>query len=343
QLIREIESYRDTRFVEEPVHTIYMGGGTPSLLKPEQLAVLTQTIFDVFEADIEEFTVEMNPDDVSESYLKELRSIGVNRASMGVQSFQPELLEFMHRAHDRGEALRSLELLSRAGFKNFTVDLIYGNPGETPGQLEEDLELLMEFEPPHLSAYSLTIEPKTRLGKQVQLGRIDPPEDERVIEQFELILEKLRSHGIHQYEVSNFSKPGAEAVHNRNYWEHHNYLGFGPSAHSFWWETDKAVRWSNKRDMKAYLQDGTGAEGERERLDHLQLAEERIMMGLRTRRGVTEKLLKEDYNYLFSGDQKTYLEKKREEGLLEQDDAIRLTTEGLKIADAIVVDLLVRH
>ncbi|HYW35816.1 MAG TPA: radical SAM family heme chaperone HemW, partial [Balneolaceae bacterium] len=215
-LLQEIRSYRGTDFTNEPVRTIYFGGGTPSLLKPAQIESILSAIRRTFSVEAEEITLEMNPDDVSAGYLADLKKAGINRASMGVQTFQPELLKFMNRAHSRQEALRCLELLSGTGFDSFTVDLIYGNPGQSMDQLSEDLDLLLDFDPPHVSAYSLAVEPKTRLGKQVELGRITPPEDDTVAEHFELINERLSAEDIHRYEVSNYSRPGAEAVHNSN-------------------------------------------------------------------------------------------------------------------------------
>lgn len=341
RLLEEIESYRDTAFAAEPVQTIYFGGGTPSLLDPARIEEILHRIDDVFNVEAEEITLEMNPDDVTKEYLVALKKAGVRRASMGVQTFQPGLLKFMNRAHDRSEALQCLELLSGSGFEIFTVDLIYGNPGQTTGQLREDLETLLQFDPPHLSAYSLTIEPRTRLGKQVELGRIIPPEDARVADQFDLINNYLQDHGIHRYEVSNYSRPGYEAVHNSRYWNHENYLGFGPGAHSFWWN-ERAVRRENKPDLRSYLDDDERP-SESETLTMEQLAEERIMMGLRTSCGLSPGELSDRYGYELADRQIEYLQKKEQEGKLTFDNTIILSRKGIKIADAIVLDLLTLH
>lgn len=341
RLLKEIESYRNTSFTGETVETIYFGGGTPSLLEPVQVEQILGKIYDVFDVDAEEISLEMNPDDVTEEYLSSLKQAGIHRASMGVQSFQPELLEFMHRAHNRDEALRCLELLSRSGFDSFTVDLIYGNPGQTLDQLREDLEILLKYDPPHLSAYSLTIESGTRLGKQVELGRIIPPEDDRVADHFDLINDYLSSRGLRRYEVSNYSKPGKEAVHNSSYWKHENYLGFGPGAHSFWWD-EKARRWKNKEDLRSYLKKKEPSD-KPEELTLLQLAEERIMMGLRTRWGVSLDELREKYRYELNHRQREYLQKREQEDKLIVEDAIVFTDKGVKIADAIILDLITLH
>ncbi|WP_445664229.1 radical SAM family heme chaperone HemW [Fodinibius sp. AD559] len=340
RLVQDIKSYRDSKFTEETVETIYFGGGTPSLLEPAQLEEIIDTLYDVFDIDEREITLEMNPDDVSAQFLADLKSMGINRASMGVQSFEPELLEFMHRAHSREEALRCLELLGASNFNSFTVDLIYGNPGQSVEQLKSDVKKLLEFDPPHISAYSLTIEPKTRLGKQVELGRIAPPEDDKVAKHFDTINKLFSSHGIERYEVSNYSLPGKEAIHNSNYWEHENYLGLGPGAHSFWWD-DSAKRWENEQDLRKYLR--SEDHPEKEKLSLKQLAEERLMMGLRTRKGVRVAELSEQYGYTLNDRQLEYLQNREQEDKVKVDDRITLTDGGIKIADAIILDLVTLH
>lgn len=341
RLVNEIESFRDTRFTEETIETIYFGGGTPSLLKPQQVDQILKTLDKVFELDTREVTFEMNPDDVTTEFLEGLKKSGVNRASMGVQTFQTDLLKFMNRAHSRDEALNCLEVLSRSGFQSFTVDLIYGNPGQTLEQLSEDLDILLQFSPPHVSAYSLTIEPKTKLGKQLELGRITKAEDDKVAEHFDLINERFREHKIERYEVSNYSKTGCEAVHNSHYWEHKNYLGLGPGAHSFWWN-DEAVRWGNSRDLRSYLK-GDDIAGKAEKLTNEQLAEERLMMGLRTRKGVSVKELTQKYDYRLNERQQKYLDERCDEGKVQNGQCISLTDKGIKIADAIILDLVTLH
>jgi oxygen-independent coproporphyrinogen-3 oxidase len=340
RLVEDIKSYKDSKFTEETVETIYFGGGTPSLLEPAQLEQIMEALCNVFDVDAREITLEMNPDDVSAQFLADLKSLGISRASMGVQSFEPELLEFMHRAHSSEEALQCLELLSASDFNSFTVDLIYGNPGQSVKQLERDVNKFLEFDPPHISAYSLTIEPKTRLGKQVELGRIAPPEDDKVADHFDIINQLFSNHGIERYEVSNYSVPGKEAVHNSNYWEHKNYLGLGPGAHSFWWDNN-AKRWENEQDLRKYLREEDHPE--KEQLSLKQLAEERLMMGLRTKKGVRGAELSGQYDYVFSDRQKEYLKNREQEGKVEVDESITLTDRGIKIADAIILDLVTLH
>lgn len=302
-----------------------------------------QALDKVFKLGIKEATLEMNPDDVTPQYLADLKNAGITRASMGVQSFDEQLLSFMHRAHTRTEAITSLESLASAGFSSFSVDLIYGNPGQSPEGLALDLETLIQYHPPHVSAYSLTIEPRTRLGKQLELGRLIPAEDDHVAHQFDMVAETLEKHGILRYEVSNFARSGHKALHNSAYWTHQNYLGFGPAAHSFWWDdiASTARRWSNKANLQAYLQGAWNYPFNEEILHLPVLAEERILLGLRTTEGVSKIELEKRYAFRFSEKQEEYLRKKTAERKIETEgNYIRLTPLGLKIADAIVLDLL---
>ncbi len=341
-LIKEIEDKKGSIYTTEPIETIYFGGGTPSLLSKKELSDILEAIYETFNVDAQEITLELNPDDVTAQYLKDIRSIGVNRVSMGVQSFNEDLLRFMNRAHSAEEALRCLELLQDSGIDVFTVDLIYGNPGQSVAMLEKDLDTLLSFNPPHVSAYSLTIEPRTRLGKQLELGRLIPAEDDIVEIHFDLVEKKLAEKGIERYEVSNFSQKGKEAIHNTNYWSHNNYLGLGPGAHSFWWNEEKngAFRWENKPNLENYLTRKNYTEVNKEFLDLHSLAEERIMLGLRTLKGIDLKAFEKKYNFTINNTQKDYILKMQSEGKMIVDKTLNLTSKGLKIADAIVLDLI---
>ena len=342
-LVGEIMSKKESKFSEEIVKTIYFGGGTPSLLTPSQLEQILSAMDSTFKLDLQECTMELNPDDVTKEYLRDIKSLGVDRASMGIQSFDNDLLAFMHRAHNREEALKCLDHLASEGFHSFTIDLIYGNPNQTEEMLRRDLEILSAFNPPHVSAYSLTIEEGTRLGKQVKLGRIIPPDDDIVAKHFQMVQSGLYSMGIEQYEVSNFAKPGWEAIHNSAYWNHENYVGLGPAAHSFWWneDTKSAQRWNNKRDLNSYLKGDWRSGSESEHLNLLTLVEERLMLGLRTRKGISEEELQKKYDFKFSTKQLEFLQKKKEEELIEfEKGQLSLTKKGLLIADLIVLDLI---
>ncbi len=343
-LIHDITSWAGSRWAEIPIRTLYLGGGTPSTLEPHQLERILTALHDTFDIGVlDEFTFELNPDDARPDYLQAIRSLGVDRLSMGVQSFNPELLTFMHRSHTRDQALRSLENIRNAGFRRFSADLIYGNPGQSDEMLEEDIRQLLAFEPPHVSAYALTIEESTRLGKLEALGRLQPAEDEHVARQALLLESRLEAAGLNRYEVSNYATKGNEAVHNTNYWRHISYLGIGPGAHSFWHKGNDAWRWSNARDLKAWMDYPVAARSEPEQLDSLQRAEEYVLLRLRNREGLDIAHLADEYAYAMSPEQHAYWDQLRFSGLALPGEPWTLTSEGFNLADRITVDLLTRH
>ncbi len=335
-------------FFEQPLKTVYIGGGTPSRLDLNQFHRVVNTLHEYFDLSrLEEFTVEVNPEDLSQGWLKGLKNLGVTRLSMGVQTFQPDLLKLMHRAHSSVQAHRALELIAETGFETYSVDLIYGNPGQTTRQLESDLESLLPYAPPHISAYSLTIEPKTRLGKQYQLGRIHPADEDLVSEQSDVLQSWLESHGIHRYEISNYARKGHHAIHNSAYWQHVPYLGLGPASHTFYWLKEKkaAVRKFQPADIHAWrnqLFSDSQANPENciETLDFATLARERIMLALRTKAGVSQEELTTRYDYILSGYQTESIRQLRKKGLMEPEAPLRLTDKGMAIADAITQQLI---
>ncbi|MDX1530054.1 MAG: radical SAM family heme chaperone HemW, partial [Rhodothermales bacterium] len=232
----EIEAYGREFGGREPLETVYFGGGTPSLLPLEDVARLLRAVelhFDVSRA--EEVTFEVNPEDVTRDYLEGLRALGVTRLSLGVQSFFDEDLRFMNRVHGAAEAERAVDAVRRAGFETFSVDLIFGVPEQPAEHWLANLEKAARMEVPHLSTYGLTVEERTPLHKMVATGRVSPAPDESMRARYLDTMETLRHHGYEHYEISSFARPGRHAEHNQLYWSHANYLGFGPSAHSFWW------------------------------------------------------------------------------------------------------------
>jgi oxygen-independent coproporphyrinogen III oxidase len=341
-------------WVQTQLVSIYFGGGTPSRLPVASIARIMETINRVHGlSHVKEVTLEANPDDVTSlNYLLELKSAGITRLSMGVQSFNPELLKFMHRAHTADEARRSLELIREAEFNTFTADLIYGNPGQSLEMLDEDITELLRFNPPHVSAYALTIEPNTRLGRYASLGRINEPDDTQVSAHMHRVTERLAQHGLQRYEVSNFAQPGHEAMHNSSYWDHVPYLGAGPGAHSLLINQElnvdgstvlSAVRWENEPDLKQYI-DAAGAvpRFNEESLGAVSLAEERLLMGMRTRKGVHVAELANRYGYKLSDAQQQLIVRLRAEGRMKPGVALQLTPEGLALADRITLDLISR-
>lgn len=377
-LVADIVSLEGHVCTEEVVKSVYFGGGTPSLLRADQFERILAQLDRTFTLEVDELTIEMNPDNVTRDYLRSLKTCGFDRLSMGVQSFSEKSLSFMNRAHNRAQALEALEDIVASSFNNYTVDLIYGQPNQTMPELQEDIEQLMEFKPPHISAYALAIEDNTRLAKQVELGRLKPAPDDDVADQMDMLATSLMGYGFNRYEVNSFAKEGFEAKHNQIYWSHLNYIGIGPGAHSFWWpksmaekerllgedpspfqdiplEQTTALRWSNPKDLKAYIQryltdeQSTSQQMYYQRklqalvepIGEVSLAEEYIWLGLRTSRGCDRSILDDVYNYEFTTKQEICLESLVKQGKVRQRDGrLQLTKEGMRLADYIALDLL---
>lgn len=233
-LLLELE-HRKTEFIAGTVfETVYLGGGTPSLLQPEELQQLLDTVRVHYTvAPDAEITLEANPDDLTPEYLRALFAAGINRLSIGIQSFRDEDLQLMNRAHTATDAARVVQDAQAAGFSNITIDLIYGIPGLSNAAWDENIRRALELGVPHISAYCLTVEPKTALAHFVKEGKINAVDDEAASEQFMHLLQRLRESGFVQYEISNFGKPGHFSRHNSSYWKGTPYIGIGPSAHSF--------------------------------------------------------------------------------------------------------------
>lgn len=231
-LAQEIRN-RNTYLAQE-LETVYLGGGTPSLLAAGDLQKIFTEIRQNFAFDqLRECTLEANPDDISPAFLEQLKSTPVDRLSIGIQSFRETDLKFMNRAHNAEEAINAVSLAQKAGYNNITIDLIYGTPGLSNKAWKENLERAIDLGVQHISSYALTVEEKTALAYQIEKGKTPEPQSEQAAEQFEILVETLCSNGFEHYEISNFAKPGHYAIHNTNYWKGAHYLGIGPSAHSF--------------------------------------------------------------------------------------------------------------
>ena len=270
----------DPRFAAS-YKTIFFGGGTPSLLSASNLNEILNMLNSRFSiADGPEVTLETNPGTVDEQKLRDFRQAGVNRISFGVQSFHDDDLKFLTRIHSASQAKDAFKSARRAGFENLSIDLMFSLPTQSLGRWESNLEQAMELDPSHISCYSLIVEPNTPLARMVESKQIAPLPGEQDAELYEFTMEFLSAHGYEQYEVSNFAKPGFRSQHNSGYWNHDHYLGFGPSAHSFW----DARRWWNVSNVVEYSQrlehDVLPISGE-EQLVAEQLIEEEIFLGLR--------------------------------------------------------------
>ena len=283
-LIREL-SMRSSYLAEQEIETIYFGGGTPSLLSSGELKAIITHINTTFSiSDTAEISLEVNPDDISENQLMDWKKSGINRLSIGLQSFREEDLKWMNRAHNSEEALNCVGLAKKAGFENISVDLIYGLPNFSAEDWKKNIKTVIRFGIQHVSAYCLTVEEKTVLSKWVAQKKIVPANEDDQSEQFETLVNELEKAGIEQYEISNFSLPGFHSKHNSNYWKGKHYLGIGPSAHSFN-GTSRSWNIANNRTYMREIQEGKRW-FETEELTTKNQFNELLLVGLRTSTGV---------------------------------------------------------
>ena len=335
-LSKEMEMYRD-RF--EAFDTVYLGGGTPSALRPEQLETILVRLRENFTLlPNSEITLETNPADLDRNYLESIRHIGINRLNVGVQSFDMEILDFLGRRHSHKHAFSAIECSRKAGFTNIGFDLIYGVPGQAMGSWLETLRQALTFEPEHLSCYQLSVEPRTPLGARVQRGDVVLPDENLQHEFFMKTAETLEEAGYVHYEVSNFAREGRFAsCHNQKYWDHTPYFGLGPSAHSFLGHQ----RWWNHRSVERYVRAlgaGTPPVEGTEILTMDQLRLEALYLGLRTRKGIHL----QDYATRYACDllaaKGEILTRLREAGFINvKDGYLQPTRTGLLMADSLAL------
>ncbi len=316
------------------IDTIYLGGGTPSLLSPEQFERILDAVNDIFAVSAgAEVTMEMNPATVTPETLAAYRAAGVNRASFGVQTFNDRDLKLLARGHDANDARRTYKMLRDAGFANISFDLIAGLPGQTIDDWRQNLDQAVALEPEHLSLYLLEIHESTPLAEQVRSGRRTPIDDELAAEMYELMLDRLADAGYEQYEISNFTKPGYESRHNTKYWRLEPVFGFGVSAHSF----DGRERYANERDTAKYvemIESCCSAETSRELID---LASESAFLGLRLNKGITIA----EYEQKFGIDLVEKTVGLAEKGLVETTDGrLRLTRKGMLFSNEVFAEFV---
>lgn len=311
--------------------TIYMGGGTPSLLPIGLLAKILQAIADVFgDAADREFTVECNPGTVDAAKLRALRAGGVNRLSFGVQTFDDTLLKKIGRIHTGAQAREAMALARTAGFQNVSMDLIYGLPGESLAELERDLEAMVALEPEHISIYGLQLEEGTAFAKMQEIGRLMLPDDDTVERMYDTMTAFLPAHGYARYEISNFAKPGFESRHNLSYWQDVPYLGVGAAAHSYL----EGQRYENVREIPAYIEGirtGKGVRRQEETMTREIAMEEFAFLALRTARGIDRARFERRFGVPLEAVYADAIAKLKRQGLLEADEAgVHLTPLGMK-------------
>lgn len=331
EAIRQEMVSRKDYFHGEPVETVYFGGGTPSILKLEEIENLLTLIKEHYPVEPDaELTLEANPDTLSMEYLQGLRALGVNRLSVGIQSFFDDDLRYLSRRHDAGHARQCVQLAKDAGFDNISIDLIYGLPSSNTDQWSRNLDIFFELEIPHLSAYALTLEPNTILTKQIEMGKALPVNEEDAARDYETLCRRASENGYIHYEISNFCKPGKHSRHNSSYWFGIPYAGFGPSAHSFdgtsrQWNVSNVEKWERSQNVV-----------ERESLSPEQIYDEYVMLRLRTVWGIDLKYMKREMGERFSD----YCERQAEpliaQGRLSRTgEILYLTDEQMLFADGV--------
>lgn len=325
----------------EPVKTLYLGGGTPSQLPLPLLSTLMSGLNEVFDlGGVEECTVEANPDDVTPRWCAALRRLGVNRVSMGVQSFEDGILRFIGRRHTARQAIEAVSCLKDAGIANISIDLIFGLPGQTLASWTESVHQAIDLHPQHISAYGLTYEEGTRLWWQRERREVTEVPEEQCLEMYRILVEELKEAGYEHYEISNFALPGYYSRHNSSYWDGTPYLGLGAAAHSY----DGEVRRYNPCDLKKYI--GCISAGspafEQEQLEWWQRYDERVMLGLRTARGVDIARLREDFGEAARKHFTSEAQRHIATGhlCLTADDRYVLTADGIMLSDSIIRDLM---
>jgi oxygen-independent coproporphyrinogen-3 oxidase len=326
---------RKEEFVQHEISTIYFGGGTPSLLTESQLGRMLESLGEGMSS-AKEITLEANPEDLTPEYLRMLQRLGINRLSIGVQSFYNEHLEYINRKHTGAQAEAAIKRAQDAGITNITADLIFGIPIATFSQWQSNVEQLLQLEIPHFSAYALTIEEKTVFGARQKKGMLEPQKDEEVEKSFLYLHETAKLLGYEHYELSNYAKPGFRSVHNGNYWKGISYVGFGPSAHSF---SEGKRRWNISNNAQYIRLIELKKEFfEVEELTEVDCSNERIMVGLRTCEGIEWKDFPDDWR---KENERNFF-KYVEGGNAEMNEVgFRLTPKGWLISDHIISTLFI--
>lgn len=340
-LIAEMDCYLDF-FREDKIRTIYFGGGTPSLLGVKELTKIYNAIAERWDVSkVEEFTIECNPDDLNVEYLRALKSMPINRLSIGVQSFCDNELKWLNRRHTAIEAIEAVVQAKCIGFENITIDLMFALPMQTLESLNYSIDKALELGVQHISAYSLMFEPDSKITKLMELNRLKPLDEDVAADMFDLLSQRLIEAGYEQYEISNYAKKGFESRHNSGYWHGMRYLGLGPSAHSF----DGEKRWSNVAHTIKYntlVQKGVSDFRSIEFLTEDERFNELVFTALRTKIGVDLLDLRNKF-----GDRRCDILLKQTQKYIDSDrmqiinNHLSLTRAGIYISDSIISDFMI--
>lgn len=329
--------------VTDTIGTLYFGGGTPSLLSPQEIGRIIEQVYKLFSfsSDVE-ITLEANPDDLNTGYVQELRTLPINRISMGAQSFHDEDLHFLNRRHNARQVYEAVDTCRKAGLTNLSIDLIYGLPRQTPARWQENISAVLALSPPHLSAYHLIYEEGTPLTRLLHAGKVREVNEEVSLEFFRMLREQLTRAGYEHYEISNFARAGYHSRHNSSYWQDTPYLGLGPSAHSF---DGRRTRRCNPSDIRRYIVSMAAGKPlfTEEILTDNDRYNEVIMTRLRTARGLSP----DQVGYLFGKESAERCIRTAapfiRDGLLheETDGRIRLTEKGIFLSDRIISEFFI--
>ncbi|MBQ3961671.1 MAG: radical SAM family heme chaperone HemW [Muribaculaceae bacterium] len=326
--------------LKNAVNTLYVGGGTPSLLSTDHLRTLIDGLSNVFNlSKLQEFTIEVNPDDVTSETMSVYQSLSVNRVSMGVQSFDEKDLHFINRRHSSQQAIETVEIIRNSGVNNVSIDLIYGIPGQTLDTWMHNVQQAIALGVQHISAYCLSYEEGTPLWHMRERGEVQEVDEETTVRMYEVLVEHLCKAGYLHYEISNFALPGFESKHNSSYWDGTPYLGLGAAAHSY---DGGAVRSYNPADIDGYMKclDQDMLPCEREQLNTLEQYDEMVMLALRTSRGLDLSRLDRRFGHAESEAFKTKAQRFVECGLLVCENGVyRLSQKGVMVSNAVISDL----
>ncbi|MEQ8625294.1 MAG: radical SAM family heme chaperone HemW [Vicingaceae bacterium] len=337
----QLEMHQRSNYLNgEKIETIYFGGGTPSLLTQSELLEIFDGLHKHFEiSKAAEITIEVNPDDLDKKKLKALKASPINRLSIGVQSFFDEDLRFMNRAHSAKEAVYSLKKAQDIGFENMNIDLIFGSQTTSNKMWEENLKTFFDLQIPHLSAYSLTVEEKTALWAKIKKGKVAPIDDDKNHEQYQLLQQAIDKHGFQQYEVSNYCSKENYSKHNTSYWFGINYLGLGPSAHSF---NEKSRQWNVRNNIKytQALNDGKPY-FEQEVLTEVDQYNEYLITSLRTKWGIQKTDVSNRFSSAIQAHFEQQLSNLKLEGVENSDDSLIVKRPYLFQSDEVVRELMI--
>lgn len=338
-LCKEIKS-RVNYLGDESIDTIYLGGGTPSQLGKQDFVNIFNTIYENYKVNPEaEITIEANPDDLTDEYTEMLSTMPFNRLSMGIQTFNDDILSLLNRRHDARQAMEAFKRCREAGFHNISIDLMYGLPGESVGSWNRDLDIALSLTPEHISAYHLIYEEGTRLYRMREENKVSEADEDLSNLLFETLIARLKENGYEHYEISNFCRPGMHSRHNSSYWTGVKYLGCGPSAHSY----DGRTRQWNVSSLDRYIEGiNAGTEiSETEELDIHTRYNDFVITSIRTAWGMPLDRLKAEFgNELHDYCLKMASPHMRQGTLEIKDNALKLTHNGIFISDGIMSDML---